>query len=76
MKRIFAILFVILLGCSAVQPRQAAAATKTNLPTRVIHLVYDDSGSMYETGNKDVDTWCQAKYAMEVFADGGNRKER
>lgn len=33
-------------------------------PTRMINVVYDDSGSMY-TG---VDTWCQAKYSMEVFA--------
>lgn len=38
-------------------------------PSRVINVVYDDSGSMYRTdeGN-DVDTWCQAKYSMEVFA--------
>lgn len=66
MKKILSVLFVLLLSCSAVQSRQASAVT--NLPTRVIHLVYDDSGSMYETGNKDVDTWCQAKYSMEVFA--------
>lgn len=38
------------------------------LPNRIINLVYDDSGSMIETGGKNVDTWCQAKYAMEVFA--------
>ena len=48
-------------------------------PTRVINLVYDDSGSMIETDIVDsngntvkydelVDTWCQAKYAIEVFA--------
>lgn len=37
-------------------------------PRRVIHVVYDDSGSMIETGEQAVDTWCQAKYAMEVFA--------
>ncbi len=40
-------------------------------PSRVIHLVYDDSGSMIvdpESGYKTyVDTWCQAKYAMEVL---------
>ena len=39
-----------------------------NTPTRVINVVYDDSGSMVETGGQKVDTWCQAKYAMEVFA--------
>ncbi len=40
-----------------------------NGPSRVINVVYDDSGSMYEN-NDDVvvDTWCQAKYSMEVFA--------
>ena len=38
-------------------------------PRRVVNLVYDDSGSMIvdENGGK-VDTWCQAKYAMEVLA--------
>ncbi len=38
-------------------------------PARSIYIVYDDSSSMYKvpgTGEK-VDTWCQAKYAMEVF---------
>lgn len=37
-------------------------------PTRTIHLVYDDSGSMIRLGSSYVDTWCQAKYAMEVVA--------
>ncbi len=41
------------------------------VPSRIIHLVYDDSGSMIadpETKYKTyVDTWCQAKYAMEVL---------
>lgn len=37
-------------------------------PRRVIHVVYDDSGSMIQSGGQNVDTWCQAKYAMEVFA--------
>ena len=36
--------------------------------TRVINLVYDDSGSMIKVDDIFVDTWCQAKYAMEVFA--------
>lgn len=41
----------------------------SSAPTRVIHVVYDDSGSMVEDDNDvPVDTWCQAKYAMEVFA--------
>jgi hypothetical protein len=38
--------------------------------SRVIHVVYDDSGSMIKEDDKDVylDRWAQAKYAMEVFA--------
>ena len=35
-----------------------------HLPKKVINVVYDDSGSMID----NVDTWCQAKYSMEVFA--------
>ena len=40
---------------------------------RQINLVYDNSGSMYNQyeGGRAVgklDTWCQAKYSMEVFA--------
>lgn len=37
-------------------------------PTRVINVVYDDSGSMIREKGVYFDTWCQAKYAMEVFA--------
>ena len=37
-------------------------------PNRVINVVYDDSGSMITNGAAPVDTWCQAKYSMEVFA--------
>ena len=54
----------LLLLCAA--PLRAAAADAP--PARVIHVVYDDSGSMYSTGSAPVDTWCQAKYSMEVFA--------
>lgn len=45
-----------------------ASNVQTNAPARVIHVVYDDSGSMILAGETPVDTWCQAKYAMEVFA--------
>ena len=63
MKRILSILFVLLFSCSALRPGQAMAVT--NLPVRVIHVVYDDSGSMYETGNKDVKSsefWKRNRY--------------
>lgn len=56
--------FVLLFfGTSVINTRAAE-----NAPVRVINVVYDDSGSMIVTGGKPVDTWCQAKYSMEVFA--------
>lgn len=50
----------LLLLCAAQQKASAA-----DMPDRLIHVVYDDSGSMY---SGSVDTWCQAKYSIEVFA--------
>lgn len=68
MKRIFSlILFMGILATSLMLPLSASAAI-TDSPTRVINIVYDDSGSMYSTNGGQVDTWCQAKYSMEVFA--------
>lgn len=43
-------------------------ADSAGMPSRVINVVYDDSGSMIRSNGAYVDTWCQAKYAMEVFA--------
>ena len=42
----------------------------TKEPTRTINLVYDDSTSMIQSDSTQefVDTWCKAKYALEVFA--------
>ena len=44
-------------------------------PSRIIHVVYDDSQSMILIRERpdgpyvpENDSWCQAKYAMEVFA--------
>lgn len=38
-------------------------------PSRTIHLVYDDSGSMiHDEQGVYLDTWCQARYSMEVVA--------
>lgn len=68
MKRIFSLILLVgILATSLVIPLSASAAV-TDSPTRVINIVYDDSGSMYKTGGNLVDTWCQAKYSMEVFA--------
>lgn len=63
MKKIISSCLSIFLLIIMLSPIQIAAAAHT--PVRVINVVYDDSGSMYKNS---VDTWCQAKYAMEVFA--------
>ncbi|MBR7133801.1 MAG: VWA domain-containing protein [Clostridia bacterium] len=63
-KRVSALLLVcIFIACcfTAAMPASAAGTSQK----RVINVVYDDSGSMFGANN---DTWCQAKYAMEVFA--------
>ena len=68
MKRIFSLILLVgIIVTSLVIPLSASAAV-TDRPTRVINIVYDDSGSMYKTDGNLVDTWCQAKYSMEVFA--------
>ncbi len=37
--------------------------------SRIIHVVYDDSGSMVKDGDGTfIERWSQAKYAMEVFS--------
>lgn len=61
MKRIISIYVAILMFILSALPINAYVA---NEPSRIINVVYDDSGSMYE----DVNTWCWAKYSMEVFA--------
>lgn len=45
-------------------PMQTQAAGK-DVPPRAIAIVFDNSGSMYGPGNT---AWCQATYAIEVFA--------
>ena len=63
-KTIFYVLLLLLMISQINIPISA----ETYIPSRVINLVYDDSGSMIRTNGTYVDTWCQAKYAMEVFA--------
>ena len=65
-KKLTAVLtvFVLLLSLSPGVP----AAAESSEPSRLIHVVYDDSYSMIKTGGSYVDTWCKAKYSMEVFA--------
>ena len=64
-KRCLALLLVLILS---LQLLPAVFADGGHAPKRVIHLVYDDSGSMIRANGEQVDRWCQAKYAMEVFA--------
>lgn len=66
-KKIRGILFVFILLMTSAMPVNVCAAS-TSLPKRVINVVYDDSGSMIQMSGKKFDTWCQAKYSMEVFA--------
>ncbi len=78
MRKKLSFFFALCILLSCVVPIASAVATNDS-PSRVINLVYDDSGSMIETDILDangevlekdalVDTWCKAKYATEVFA--------
>lgn len=59
---------------SLMLPGVSAQAKKTKGEAgKYINIVYDDSGSMIKSnghadGGTFLDKWCQAKYAMEVFA--------
>ncbi|MBQ4560862.1 MAG: hypothetical protein IJA55_00850 [Clostridia bacterium] len=64
MKRLLILLLISVL----LLPLCITVDAKTYVPSRTINLVYDDSGSMIRVESDYVDTWCQAKYAMEVFA--------
>ena len=64
MRRFIAVALTLLM----LMPFCLTANAETYVPSRTINLVYDDSGSMIRVGSNYVDTWCQAKYAMEVFA--------
>lgn len=56
-KTILIVLATILVLCSAMP--LSANASANNSPSRQINVVYDDSGSMYNTSDgTHVDTWC------------------
>lgn len=70
-KRILCILLVVamLVPLMLAQPPKAEAAEVTKREiSRVISIVFDNSGSMYEEDGKPINAWCRATYAMEVFA--------
>lgn len=62
------ILIIVLCLIFSLTASVCAEASQENAPQRIINVVYDDSGSMIKTNGELVDTWCQAKYSMEVFA--------
>lgn len=65
-KRVLA--FVLMMIISMQVSITSVSAVADSAPTRIINVVFDDSGSMIKANGQLVDTWCQAKYAMEVFA--------
>lgn len=71
MKKVISFFLAFLIMVSAMICLGVPARAAETGVSRVINVVYDDSGSMARTtdGSKiPLDRWCQAKYAMEVFA--------
>jgi hypothetical protein len=67
MKKAVVTFVCLALLCVGFMPLYGQAYT-SNQPSKAIHVVYDDSGSMIEDNGVYFDRWGQAKYAMEVFA--------
>ncbi len=82
-KRIFAVflaLFMMMSVAAALCVGSGAEdVIEDNTPTRVIAIVFDNSGSMFikEDGGVKYDpmAWCRATYAIEVFASMLNEHE-
>ena len=66
------LVFFLLVSCLITGVPQASASSKAN-ETRTIGIVFDNSGSMYDSGDQ---AWCRATYAMEVFASMMNKGDR
>lgn len=66
MKRIFSLFLsvTLLFTCIFVCVPTVYASSKLS-ESRAIAIVFDNSGSMYDSGDQ---AWCRATYAMEVFA--------
>ncbi len=65
MKQILIMLYAALAVVSIFNFHTASAA---EAPDNYINIVYDDSGSMYTDDGAYFDKWCNANYAMSVFA--------
>lgn len=70
LKRLLSGLLVCLMLFSAIGGTALASGSSKSQTTRSIAIVFDNSGSMYMGGNK---AWCQATYAIEVFASMMNQ---
>ena len=68
-ERMIALIAAIILLPMLVLPAGAAQKKET---TRAIGIVFDNSGSMYVSGEQ---AWCRATYAIEVFAAMLNEKD-
>lgn len=70
-KSVSSVFLAFLLALTMISGFAVPVNAVTNEPSRVINIVYDDSTSMYAAGSgknyREYDTWCYAKYAMEVF---------
>lgn len=74
-KSVSSVFLALLLTLSMLAGLGNPVNADTYEPSRVINIVYDDSTSMYNTDGVEVDTWCQAKYAMEVFVSMMSEKD-
>lgn len=64
LRKVLAFVCAICMLAGSILPCVVSAEGKAAVK-RNIAIVYDNSGSMFQNGNK---AWCQAQYAMEVFA--------
>ena len=71
MKRIVALFLALVLSFSSLAFTVFARADDQE-PSHEINIVYDDSKSMFEEGDK---TWSQATYALRVFAAMMSKKD-
>ena len=69
-QRILSGLLAMILLLSAAVGTAGASGSAKNPVSRAIAIVFDNSGSMYMSGNK---AWCRATYAIEVFASMMNQ---
>lgn len=65
LRKIFVAILALSLILTVIPTAYAADSNGGN--GKIINVVYDDSGSMVRSGERNIERWSQAKYAMEVF---------